>query len=137
MTRLRQQAFGTQAPFAYADEVRSTVAKALALDSTLAEAHAAQGFARRFYDWDWDGAERSFKRAIELNPNLALAHTEYEFLLLSLGRFDEGIAEAQKATAIDPRAGLSWMNEARAFLLCGRFAEAEERFTRALELAPD
>ena len=51
--------------------------KALELDDTLAEAHAALAYAVFFADWDWPSAEREFKRAIELNPNSALSHDRY------------------------------------------------------------
>ena len=68
--------------------------KALELDDTLAEAHAALAYATLF-DWDWVGAEREFKRAIELNPNSAVSHGRYrDFLEIRL-RFDEAMTEAR------------------------------------------
>ncbi len=77
-------------------------ARAVALDDTLAEAHAALGFARLCYDRDWAGGEREKKRAIELNPHYATAHQWYCFQLAAEGRFAEAIHEAQEALAIDP-----------------------------------
>ena len=76
--------------------------KALELDDTLAEAHAALGICELFCDWDWPSAEREFKRAIELNPNSALSHQRYSEWLLTRARFDESIAEAQRAQELDP-----------------------------------
>jgi DNA-binding winged helix-turn-helix (wHTH) protein/TolB-like protein/Flp pilus assembly protein TadD len=76
--------------------------KALELDPELAEAYAALGTVKRIHDWDWNGAERDFKRAIELNPNYAKAHLGYGLLLSSLGRHDEALAEIKWAIAIDP-----------------------------------
>ena len=54
------------------------------------------------YDWDWQGAEREFKRAIELNPNYAIVHHWYAHLLMQQGRAQEGLAEARRAQELDP-----------------------------------
>ena len=75
--------------------------KALELDDTLAEAHAALAYAT-FFDWDWQSAEREFKRAIELNPNSAVSHDRYAECLETRLRFDESMAEAQRAQELDP-----------------------------------
>jgi len=72
------------------------------LDSTLAEAHASLASIRNDYDWDWSGAEREFKRAIELNPSYATAHHWYAYYLSAMGRHDEAIAEAKRALELDP-----------------------------------
>ncbi|MGH9875452.1 MAG: winged helix-turn-helix domain-containing protein, partial [Pyrinomonadaceae bacterium] len=76
--------------------------KALELDDTLAEAHTESGVFKLFYEYDWSGGERAFKRAIELNPSYALAHHMYANLLEGSGRFDEAIAERTRALEIDP-----------------------------------
>src|SRR5207244_7138945 len=76
--------------------------KALELDDTLAEAHAALAYAVFFADWDWPTAEREFKRAIELNPNSALSHERYAECLKTRLRFGESMAEAQRAQELDP-----------------------------------
>ena len=76
--------------------------KALALDETLAEAHAALGAVKYRYQWDWQGAEAEFRRAIELNPNSAEGHKTYSNYLLVLRRFPEGLSEARRAYALDP-----------------------------------
>lgn len=81
---------------------RKMAARAVALDDTLAEAHAALGFARLCYERDWSGGERQLQRAIELNPNYATAHQWYCFHLSAEGRFAEAIEEAQAALVIDP-----------------------------------
>ncbi len=74
------------------------------LDEALAEAHASQGTVRALYDWDWVGAERSFRRAIELDPNSALAHYGLSKVLASEGRFDAAIVEAKRSLDLDPLA---------------------------------
>jgi adenylate cyclase len=75
---------------------------ALQLDETLAEAHVAFGAARWIFDWDWYGAEKEYKRAIELNPGNPDAHDEYSVLLTAMGRHQEAIVEVKKAVMLDP-----------------------------------
>jgi serine/threonine protein kinase len=82
-------------------KAKAAAEKALELDDTLAEAHAALAYAT-FFDWDWPGAEREFKRAIELNPNSALSHDRYAECLKTRLRFKESISEAQRALELDP-----------------------------------
>jgi tetratricopeptide (TPR) repeat protein len=76
--------------------------KALDLDPNTAEAYASLGTIKRIYDWDWPGAERDFRRAIELNANYARAHLGYALLLSCLGRGDEALVEIKRAIEIDP-----------------------------------
>jgi DNA-binding winged helix-turn-helix (wHTH) protein/Flp pilus assembly protein TadD len=76
--------------------------KALDLDPNTAEAYASLGTIKRIYDWDWAGAERDFRRAIELNANYARAHLGYALLLSCLGRGDEALVEIKRAIEIDP-----------------------------------
>lgn len=81
---------------------KAATAQALALDPDSAEALLAQGRNRHLYDWDWAGAEASLKRAIELDPDSAEAHFGYAHLLIDLGRFEEGLAQARQARELDP-----------------------------------
>ena len=76
--------------------------QALALDSTLAEAHTALAAVQLNYEWDWAGAEQSFQRAIELNPGYSTAHHWYAQLLIALGRTDESLETMAVATQLDP-----------------------------------
>ena len=117
-------------------EVKRLAARAIEEDPTLAEAHVEVGRVLGSYDWDWDRSEAAYKRAIQLKPSLALAYSEYSFLLQAQGRFDEAIVQAQKATAVDPRLPLALSDEGRALYRARRFSEAEERYLRALELEP-
>ncbi|HET9529627.1 MAG TPA: tetratricopeptide repeat protein, partial [Blastocatellia bacterium] len=75
---------------------------ALQLDERIAEAHATLGVIKYEFNWDWEGADREFKRALELNPNYATAHQWYGGYLIALGRFDEGIREIRRAQELDP-----------------------------------
>ena len=83
-------------------KAKAAAMKALELDDTLAEAHAALAYAVLFADWDWPSTEREFKRAIELNPNSALSHSRYAECLKTRLRFNESMAEAQRAQELDP-----------------------------------
>ena len=76
--------------------------RALELDATLAEAHAVLGLIKSEFEWDWAGAEREFKRAIELDPSDPTAHHWYTLQLLQLGRLDEALAEIKRAQELDP-----------------------------------
>jgi len=84
-------------------KARSAAQKALEIDESIAEAHTALAYVKHYYDWDWPGAEVSFKRAIELKPNYAHAHHWYaELLSVALNRPDEARIEIEKALQLDP-----------------------------------
>src|SRR5262249_25571769 len=86
-----------------APKAKEAANRALAMDGTLAEPHAAAlGYVKQRYDWDGPGAEREFKRAIELSPNDATAHYWYANVLAEMGRMDEAIAEAKRGQEADP-----------------------------------
>jgi serine/threonine protein kinase/tetratricopeptide (TPR) repeat protein len=117
-------------------KAKAAAKKALELDDALAEAHAALAYAT-FFDWDWSGAEREFKRAIELNANSALSHERYAEFLRTRLRFNESMAEARRAQELDPLspdivAGLGFV-----YLFTRRYDESIAQFQKALELYPD
>jgi adenylate cyclase len=84
-------------------KAKQAVMKALDLDPTLAEAHAALAYIKFRIDWDWDGAEKDFKKAIKLKPGYATAHEWYGLFLAVQGRMDESLAEMNRAFELDPR----------------------------------
>jgi TolB-like protein/Flp pilus assembly protein TadD len=83
-------------------KARVAAIKALELDNELAEAHTALGVVKLFYDWDWQGAEQEFKRAIEINQSYADAHQMYSYYLSAMKRYDESLAEMKRAQELDP-----------------------------------
>src|SRR5438874_13770160 len=83
-------------------QAKAAAGKALELDQTVAEAHNTLAEVKRGYDWDWAGAEAEFKRALELNPSYSLAHSGYASVLSNMGRYQEAIAQAQRARELDP-----------------------------------
>jgi DNA-binding winged helix-turn-helix (wHTH) protein/TolB-like protein/Tfp pilus assembly protein PilF len=118
-------------------KARDAAMKALQLDDTLAEAHISLARIKEYYDWEWSGAELEFKRAIELDPNSALAHQEYGQYLAHIGRSDEAIAQARHGLELDP---LSFQTNA-AFvwaLICDRqYDTAIEQCRKVLEIDPN
>ena len=83
-------------------QARKAVMRALELDEQLAEGHATLAFINTTYDWDWLGAEREYRRAIELNPNYETAHQWYAEYLSGMGRHEEALAEIRRAKEINP-----------------------------------
>jgi len=116
---------------------REAALRALKLDDTLAEAHAAIADVKLYYEWDWKGAEQAFQRANELNPNLAMNHYHYAWYLDLLGRLDEAILEHERAQELDPLTPLhtGWLGEL--YRRAGRYEEAIEEAQKSLELNPD
>jgi TolB-like protein len=87
---------------------KAAASKAIELDDTLAEAHAALGYIAFSFDWDWSRTEREFRRALELNPSLPRAHAGYaEYLLFVPRQTAEGVQEFHRAYALDPLLPLS------------------------------
>jgi serine/threonine protein kinase/tetratricopeptide (TPR) repeat protein len=117
-------------------KAKAAAMKSLEIDDTLAEAHVALGYAA-FFDWDWPTTEREFKRAIELNPNSALSHKGYAEYLGAIGRFNEGMAEAQRAQELDPLSPDVATELGFAYLYTRRYDESIAQFQKALDLDPN
>jgi len=83
-------------------KAKDAALKALSLDDSLADAHAVLADIKTIYDWDWQGAEREYRRALELNPNHAFAHITYGLFLAGQGRSEEAVFHAERALEVDP-----------------------------------
>jgi TolB-like protein/Tfp pilus assembly protein PilF len=118
-------------------KAKATAMRALALDSSLAEAYSALGYVQERQDWNWVGAEQTFQHAIALNPGYASAHLWYGLLLLDMGRWDESLAEVKRAQDLDPLSPI--IGTVLGFVLynLGRSDAAIEEEKRTLELDPD
>ena len=116
---------------------RAAAKKAVELDPLLSEAHSAWASVRA-REYAWQEAEQGFRRAIELNPNNALAHLDLGFSVLVMhGRFDEGLREVRQAAQLDPLSPYTRTEFARALLLAGTYRESIEQARKAIELAPE
>lgn len=113
---------------------KAAVLEALKLNDSLAEAHAFLGVIRLKYEWDWAGAEKAFKRSIQLNPSYAQARLFYSFYLAAMGRRDEAIREAAAARVIDPLSLQANLNLGWQYLRSGRHEQARRYFQNTAEL---
>jgi len=125
------------APLEAMPKAKAAAVKALELDETLAESHASLGVLKLFYDWDWPGAEKEFRRALELNPSLVEAHLGEATYLASLGRFDDALAEDNLALSLDPASTRARVASLTHSYLGRRFDRTIEECHKAIELAPN
>jgi tetratricopeptide (TPR) repeat protein len=116
---------------------RESVQKALVLDNDLAEAHNSLAELLYRFDRDWVGAEREFKRALELNGNYAPAHHWYSMYLADVGRRQQALAEAQKAYELDPLSPVVGANLAKKLQENGQDDKAIDQAKRTLEVEPN
>ena len=115
---------------------RAAVTRALELDESLPEAHVAWGGVLQSHLWDWPSAESEFRRALELDPNLAGAHHWYSDFLMAMGRHDEAIASARRAVELDPLNLAINMTLGAAYFYARRYEEAMAQQRRTLDLDP-
>jgi TolB-like protein/Tfp pilus assembly protein PilF len=113
---------------------REAAKHALALDDSLPAAHTALAQVLAWYDWDFAGGDREFRRALELNPNDAEAHDLYGDFLIARGQFARAIAEKRRAEMLDPLSIKASWDVGRALFFAGRLDEASEQAKRTLEL---
>ncbi len=129
-------AFGYMRPSEAIPKARAAAAKAVELDGSLGEGHAALAQIATIYDWDWPVAERKFQQALTLSPNSARARQWYATLHMRLSRYEEATQEAGRSRELDPLSPeISNMVGVVAYY-AGDFAQAETRFRKTLELAP-
>lgn len=118
-------------------KARAAGVRALEIDETLAEAHSALAFIKLMEDWDWAGAERAAKRAIELNPNQAAVQEFYGWMLALMGRTTESLVELKRAQELDPISLRIKKSLAVTLYFAGQYEQAIEHCQRILEMEPD
>jgi serine/threonine-protein kinase len=116
-------------------KAKEAVTKALALDDSLADAHAQLGAIKHRNDWDWSGAEKEFRRAIQLSPGKA--YPGYGLFLLMAGRLDEGCAEFERVRQLDPVSPGSHFNLASCFERRKQYDAAFDAYRKAIEIDPN
>ena len=134
----RRKLFGADGlPSEVFEPAHFAVQRALAVVPNLAEARTEQAFKLYWFDFDWPGAESEFRRALAINPNIAMAHFGLASLLLNQDRPDEGFAQMRTARELDPMSPGFNTLEAGYLLEAGRRDEARARLNRALDIAPN
>jgi tetratricopeptide (TPR) repeat protein len=127
----------TGAPAAeFAPQARTAALRALQLDDRLPEAHAALALIVQNYDYDWQTAEKEFKRAIELNPNYATGHQWYAEHLMWRGRFDEALRESERARQLDPLSLIIAADNGAILLYSRQYDRAIAQFTAVRDMDP-
>jgi TolB-like protein/DNA-binding winged helix-turn-helix (wHTH) protein/Flp pilus assembly protein TadD len=111
--------------------------KALELDDTLAEAHGSLALIKSSYDWDWSGADKEIRRAIELNPSYSGAHRLHAEVLWQTGRLNEAIVETKLILDLDPLSLDNNNTLALEFFLARQYDRAIEQERKVLELDPN
>ncbi len=118
-------------------QAREAALHALHLDDTLAAAHVSLGYVKALYDWDWPGAEREFKRALDLSPGDGDVHFGYSMAYLNpLGRLDESLAEIQNALVLDPLSTYKITAAGITYTDRREYDRAAEQYRKAIELDP-
>lgn len=126
-----------RAPLEVMPQARVAALKAIQLDDTLGEGHASLGFVKLFFDWDWPGAEKEFRRALDLNSNLPQAHMWYAAYLATLARADEAAREAERAYVLDPVDPIPSTDKPLYFIVARRYDEALAHCRKEIELYPN
>jgi len=129
--------FGFFPPKVVYPKATAAVKEALEIDDTLSQAHASLASMKMHFDWDWDGAEREYKRAIELDPGNANAHSGYAMYLSAMGRSDEAIIELKRAQELDPVSLFIKMVGGWIFYYARQYDESIEHFRKTLEMNPN
>ena len=124
-------------PLEVLPKAKEAALKAVEIDNDLAEAHSSLGMLRVYYDHDWAAAEREFNRALELNPDLPLAHQRYGTYLKLMGRFDESLAQYKHALELDPFSLQININIATIHFLKNETETAITQLNKTLELEPN
>jgi TolB-like protein/Tfp pilus assembly protein PilF len=131
--------YGFVTPDRVLEKAKENAIQAVALDPTVAEGHNALAAAILLRDWDWTKAESEFVRALELDPRSVLARSRYALwcVLVAGGRFEEGVAQAQKASEFDPLSSYAATILAFAYYVAGEAAKALESARHAVQLEPE
>jgi TolB-like protein/DNA-binding winged helix-turn-helix (wHTH) protein/Tfp pilus assembly protein PilF len=129
--------YGILSPQDALPRAKAAATKALALDDRLAEAHTSLAFILDLYEWDWDTAEKEYKRAIALYPGYATAHHWYAWHLIVTGRTSEGIAQLKTAESLDPLSLIISADLADALCIAHLYDESVKQSRRTLEMDPN
>src|SRR6266550_1152463 len=126
------------APHETMPKAKESAIKALALDNTVAEAHASLAHILMNYDWNWAAAEKEFKRSIELKPDYATGHQWYAIhYLTATGRFEEAVQEMKRALELEPASLVMNTFMGATLYYAGRYDEAIDQCRRTIQMDPN
>ncbi len=128
---------GALSPKETLPRAKAAASKALAIDESLGEAHSALAHVIELYDWDWQGAEKEYRRALELNPNDVMARFWFGEFLQVMGRNEEGFAQMRQAIALDPLNPNPAAELGAQFYTARQYDQARLAFQKVFELEPD
>lgn len=129
--------YAVMAPKEALPKAKAAAIKALELDNKLGEAHNSLAFCLDGFDWDFESAEKEFRRAIDLNPGYATAHHWYAWHLSLVGRNSEAIAEMRKAQNLDPLSLIINADLAELLLIAHFYDESIEQSRKTIEMDPN
>jgi len=129
--------YGAEPPVPGFTKAKESAQKALSLDNSLAEAHTALAFALFRFDWDWEGSEGAFQRAIKLNPDYGQAYQWYSNCLTALGRFAEAEQQTRRAQELDPTSLIIQAHFGFTYYFAGRYDDVIEAGQKAIRLDPN
>jgi TolB-like protein/Flp pilus assembly protein TadD len=121
----------------YCPKARALALRALELDDSLAEPHLLLATVLAFHEWDWPAAEKEYRRALALQPGFATAHQRYALALMWAGRFQDALAEIERAQELDPLSPVLDMNECEILYNGRQFQRAIEHCRTAITRNPD
>ena len=125
------------APHEVLPKAKEAALRAVKIDENLAEAHSSLGLLKVYYDYDWNGAESEFRKALTLNPDLVLAHQRFGSCLMYRGRFEEATTHYGKALELDPFSLQINVNLATTYYLRGEHDTAVHLLKKTAELEPN
>ncbi len=134
--RLNSTYFLSLAPTEVVPLARRALNKALEIDPNNAGAVLTSAWIEMTYDWDWVAADRSHLRALELAPSLSYIHSNYAYMLASVGRFDEALDHARRAVRLDPLSLHAGQQLGMMLYLARRYDESIEQLEKTKELNP-
>lgn len=128
---------GDMSPKEVLPQAKAAATKALEIDDSLGDAHLALARVIQLYDWDWPAVEKEYRRALELNPNDAMAHNWYGEYLQEMGRNEEAFVQMRQAMDLDPLSPGGASELGYIFYTARQYDQAIRAFQKALEVEPD